>query len=72
MTAFDESARGLDRRRFLQRSALTAAGVAVASGSLGTAVFEGLRATSAVAATPSYGGLTLQLSWVKKVEFAGP
>jgi ABC-type nitrate/sulfonate/bicarbonate transport system substrate-binding protein len=71
VTAFDESARGLDRRRFLQRSALTAAGVAVASGSLGTALLEGLRATSAVAATPDYGTLDLQLSWIKNVEFAG-
>ncbi len=59
---------GLDRRQFLQRSALTAAGLAVASGGLSTA-WSGLSAVEAGAA--SYGSLTFQLSWVKNVEFAG-
>ena len=61
---------GLDRRQFLQRSALTAAGVAVAGSGLST-VWNGLGALGAGAATPSYGSLTFQLSWVKNVEFAG-
>ncbi len=61
---------GLDRRQFLQRGALTAAGLAVASGGLST-VWNGLSAVGAGAATPDYGTLDFQLSWVKNVEFAG-
>jgi ABC-type nitrate/sulfonate/bicarbonate transport system substrate-binding protein len=61
---------GLGRRAFLQRSALTAAGVAVAGSGLST-VWNGLGALGAGAATPDYGTLDLQLSWVKNVEFAG-
>jgi ABC-type nitrate/sulfonate/bicarbonate transport system substrate-binding protein len=64
----EDRQRGLDRRQFLQRSAMTAAGLAVASGGLST-VWSGLSAVEAGAA--SYGSLTFQLSWVKNVEFAG-
>jgi ABC-type nitrate/sulfonate/bicarbonate transport system substrate-binding protein len=61
---------GLDRRQFLQRSAFTAAGVAVVGSGLST-VWNGLGAIGAGAATPDYGTLDFQLSWVKNVEFAG-
>ena len=61
---------GLDRRQFLQRTALGAAGLAVAGSALST-VWSGIGAAGAGAATPDYGGLTFQLSWVKNVEFAG-
>jgi ABC-type nitrate/sulfonate/bicarbonate transport system substrate-binding protein len=68
--AHEDQQRGLDRRQFLQRSAMTAAGLAVASGGLSTA-WSGLSAMGAGAATPDYGELVFQLSWVKNVEFAG-
>jgi ABC-type nitrate/sulfonate/bicarbonate transport system substrate-binding protein len=68
--AHEDRHHGLDRRQFLQRSALTAAGLAVASGGLSTA-WSGLSAMGAGAATADYGELVLQLSWVKNVEFAG-
>ena len=61
---------GLGRRQFLQRSALTAAGLAVAGSGLST-VLSGVSPAAAGAATPDYGELVLQLSWVKNVEFAG-
>jgi ABC-type nitrate/sulfonate/bicarbonate transport system substrate-binding protein len=66
--AHEDRQPGLDRRQFLQRSALTAAGLAVASGGISTA-WSGLSAVGAGAA--SHGSLTFQLSWVKNVEFAG-
>ena len=68
--AHEDRQQGLDRRQFLQRTAFTAAGLAVASGGLSTA-WDGLGALGAGAATPNYGSLTFQLSWVKNVEFAG-
>ena len=61
---------GLDRRQFLQRTALGAAGLAVAGSGLST-VWSGLGASGAGAATADYGELVFQLSWVKNVEFAG-
>jgi len=61
---------GLDRRQFLQRTALGAAGLAVAGSGVST-VWSGLGAAGAGAATPNHGSLTFQLSWVKNVEFAG-
>jgi ABC-type nitrate/sulfonate/bicarbonate transport system substrate-binding protein len=68
--AHEDRQHGLDRRQFLQRSAFTAAGLAVASGGLST-VWNGVGAVGAGAATPDYGTLDFQLSWVKNVEFAG-
>jgi ABC-type nitrate/sulfonate/bicarbonate transport system substrate-binding protein len=68
--AHEDHQPGLDRRQFLQRSAFTAAGLAVAGGGLST-VWNGLGAAGAGAATPDYGSLTFQLSWIKNVEFAG-
>ena len=62
---------GFGRRQFLQRSAVTAAGLAVLSSGGISTVFNGLTATPAGAATPSYGDINFQLSWVKNVEFAG-
>ena len=63
---------GLGRRQFLQRGAVTAAGLAVlGSGGLST-VLNGLTASPAGAATKAdYGDINFQLSWVKNVEFAG-
>ena len=62
---------GFGRRQFLQRSAVTAAGLAVlGSGGL-SAVLNGALATPAGAATANYGDINFQLSWVKNVEFAG-
>ena len=66
----EDRPQGLDRRQFLQRTAFTAAGLAVASGSLST-VWGGLEALGAGAAKPNYGSINFQLSWVKNVEFAG-
>ncbi len=68
--AHEDRQSGLGRRQFLQRSALTAAGVAVAGSGLST-VWSGLGASGAGAAAADYGKLTFQLSWVKNVEFAG-
>jgi ABC-type nitrate/sulfonate/bicarbonate transport system substrate-binding protein len=69
--AHDDQQRGLDRRQFLQRGALTAAGLAVVGGGGLSTVWNGLSAVGAGAATPDYGQLDFQLSWVKNVEFAG-
>ena len=68
--AHEDRQHGLDRRQFLQRSAFTAAGVAVAGSGLST-VWSGLSSVGAGAATPDYGTLDFQLSWIKNVEFAG-
>ncbi len=68
--AHEDRQSGLDRRQFLQRTALGAAGLAVAGSGLST-VWSGLGAAGAGAATPDYGKLTFQLSWIKNVEFAG-
>ena len=69
--AHEDQQRGLDRRQFLQRGAMTAAGLAVVGGGGLSTVWSGLGAAGARAATPDYGKLTFQLSWVKNVEFAG-
>ena len=61
---------GLDRRQFLQRTALGAAGLAVAGSGLST-VWSGLGAAGAGAASADYGSINFQLSWIKNVEFAG-
>ncbi|MFN8025731.1 MAG: ABC transporter substrate-binding protein [Acidimicrobiia bacterium] len=62
---------GLGRRQFLQAGAATAAGIAVlGSGGLST-ILNGITASPAGAATPNYGSINFQLSWVKNVEFAG-
>ena len=63
---------GLDRRQFLQRSALGAAGLAVA----GRRALDGLERARAPPgpARPraDYGSsIDFQLSWIKNVEFAG-
>ncbi len=69
--AQDDQRRGLDRRKFLQRGAMTAAGLAVVGGGGLSTVWSGLGAVGAGAATPDYGTLNFQLSWIKNVEFAG-
>jgi ABC-type nitrate/sulfonate/bicarbonate transport system substrate-binding protein len=68
--AHEDRQSGLDRRQFLQRTALGAAGLAVAGSGLST-VWSGLSAVGAGAASADYGSINFQLSWIKNVEFAG-
>ena len=70
MSEADDRMQGIARRDFLRRSAMGAAGIAVI-GSGGLSMLSGLGAQSAFGATPDYGTLDFQLSWIKNVEFAG-
>jgi ABC-type nitrate/sulfonate/bicarbonate transport system substrate-binding protein len=70
---------GLDRRAFLRRGALGSAGLAVFAGGGMSALLAACGSDSkkssgpapAGKTAPAYGQLTMQLSWIKNVEFAG-
>jgi ABC-type nitrate/sulfonate/bicarbonate transport system substrate-binding protein len=72
----DREVVGLDRRAFLRRGALGSAGLAVLAGGGMSAFLAACGSSSSSSSTgssgkPDYGQLTLQLSWIKNVEFAG-
>lgn len=62
---------GINRRSFLTRGAVGAAGLAVVGSGGLSAVMSGLTASPAFGGKPDYGTLDFQLSWIKNVEFAG-